>query len=182
MVLRPATVCSFVCFDGFSFDGAIVRRQGGVCPSLPSLQLCACQEMHCSASSQSGWHKLWQAGRRPARTSRIFEDREVNQGILSRSEAVLNPQSSVVSRQSSVLSPQFSVLSPQYLAQYLACKLCKCGTHKIRKHWFCVARMLTTALFPTRNSVYGIFVMNDAKISTYAFWGRNYMLRERFIK
>ena len=43
-----------------------------------------------------GWHKLWQAGRQPVRTVRIFEDQEVSQGVLSRSEAVLIPQSLVL--------------------------------------------------------------------------------------
>ena len=62
--------------------------------------------------TQSGWHKLWQAGRRPAGTVRIFEDQEVSKGVLSRSEAVLVPQSSVLNPQSSVLIPQFSVLNP----------------------------------------------------------------------
>ena len=43
----------------------------------------------------SGWHKLWQAGKRLARTDRICEDQEVSQAVLSRSEAFLSPQSSV---------------------------------------------------------------------------------------
>ena len=51
-----------------------------------------------------GWHKLLQAGRRLARTDRIFEYQEVSQGVLSRSEAVLIPQSSVLNPWSSVVS------------------------------------------------------------------------------
>ena len=50
-----------------------------------------------------GWHKLWQAGRRPARTVRIFEDQEVSQGVLSRSEAVLILQSSVLNRPAALI-------------------------------------------------------------------------------
>ena len=62
---------------------------------------------------KTGWHKLWQAGRRPARTVRIFEDQEVSQGVLSRSDAVLIPQSSILNPWSSVLNPQSSVLNPR---------------------------------------------------------------------
>ena len=47
----------------------------------------------------SGWHKLWQAGKRLARTDRICEDQEVSQAVLSRSEAFLSTQSSVLSPQ-----------------------------------------------------------------------------------
>ena len=64
---------------------------------------------------QAGWHKLWQAGKRLARTNRIFEDQEVSQGALSRSEADLIPWSSILSPQSSVHSPQSLVLNPQSL-------------------------------------------------------------------
>ena len=59
-----------------------------------------------------GWHKLLQAGRRLARTDRIFEYQEVSQGVLSRSQAVLIPQSSILGPRSSILGLQSSVLSP----------------------------------------------------------------------
>ena len=51
-----------------------------------------------------GWHKLWQAGKWLARTNRIFEDQEVSQGVISRSDLILR---------SLVLGPQSLVLSPQ---------------------------------------------------------------------
>ena len=50
-------------------------------------------------SLYQGWHKLWQAGKRLARTDRICEDQEVSQAVLRRSEAFLSPQSSVLSPQ-----------------------------------------------------------------------------------
>ena len=48
------------------------------------------------------------------RTKRIYEDREVSQGVLSRCEDVLSPQSSVLNPRSSLLNPQSSVVDPQF--------------------------------------------------------------------
>ena len=39
-------------------------------------------------------------------------------------------------------------------------KLCKCGTHKIGKPYFFVAKMLKTAFFCQKNLIYGIFIAN----------------------
>ena len=47
-----------------------------------------------------GLHNFWQADKGLARTNRIYEDQEVNQGVFSRCEAVLSPQLSVLSPQS----------------------------------------------------------------------------------
>ena len=95
----------------------------GTCLFLSHTQDKTSQELRMLSSvtlnCQAGWHKLWQAGKRLARTNRIFEDQEISQGFLSRSEvvlisrsSVLNPWSLVLNPWSSVLSPQFSVLNP----------------------------------------------------------------------
>ena len=60
-----------------------------------------------------GWHKLLQAGRRLARTKIIFEDQEISQGVISRSEAVLIPRSSILGPRSSILGLESSIPGPQ---------------------------------------------------------------------
>ena len=110
----------WVCFPFVSFDKNCASNIEAGNPdgndSLETIQsrfypgsLVPCFQNRLEFSSGTGWHKVLQAGRRLARTNRIFED----QGALSRSEAVVIPQSSVLSPQSSVLSPQSSVLNLQ---------------------------------------------------------------------
>ena len=74
---------------------------------------------------------------------------------------VLSPQSSVFSLQSSVLTPLFWVLNPHFLVLR---EVLTCVT------WFLMQK---TVFVASRNSVYGIFVANIARISTYALWGPN---------
>lgn len=71
---------------------------------------------------------------------------------------VLSPQSSVFSLQSSVLNPLFWVLNPHFLVLR---EVLTCVT------WFLMQK---TVFVASRNSVYGIFVANIARISTYALY------------
>ena len=97
-----------------------------------------------SRYSTAGWHKLWQAVKRLARTDRIWEDQEVSQAVLSR----LRP--------SSVLSCA-SVGTKQ--SENTAFLLQKCQK--------------TNNVFPPKNLIYGILVANVARISIHALWGQN---------
>ena len=96
-----------------------------------------------SRYSTAGWHKLWQAVKRLARTDRIWEAHEVSPAVLRR----LRP--------SSVLSCA-SVGTKQ--SENTAFLLQKCQK--------------TNNVFPPKNLIYGILVANVARISIHALWGQ----------
>ena len=112
-----------------------------------------------------GWHKLLQAGKRLARTNKIFEDHEVSQSVLSRSEAVLIPRSLVLNPQSSVL--QYSVLGLHNSVL---------GPHfSILIPHFCRSAILDaqSAILSPRSSFLNLqsLVLREATLITTGLWG-----------